>query len=102
LIHTSEIKNLLNLPSSYHLMMLIYVTILIISMLFSKQARGRPTWSLRATWCLRAPCWVTPVLVVITAARYGRSEVWPPQVLGDLRRAAAAIQASANGAKISF
>jgi len=31
-------------------MMLIYVTILIILMLFSKQARGLPTWSLRDTW----------------------------------------------------
>jgi len=39
------------------LMMLIYVTILIILMPFSKQACGRPTWSLRATWCPRAPCW---------------------------------------------
>jgi len=39
------------------LMMLIYVTILIILMLFSKQARGRSTWCLRATWCPRAPCW---------------------------------------------
>jgi len=39
------------------LMMLIYVMILIILMLFSKQVRGRPTWSLRATWCPRAPCW---------------------------------------------
>jgi len=35
------------------LMMLIYVTILIILMLFSKLARGRPAWSLRATWCPR-------------------------------------------------
>jgi len=22
-----------------------------------EQARGRPTWSLRATWCPRAPRW---------------------------------------------
>jgi len=39
------------------LMMLIYVTILIILMQFSKQARGQPTWSLRATWCSWALCW---------------------------------------------
>jgi len=26
-------------------------------MLFFKQARGRPSWSLRATWCPRAPRW---------------------------------------------
>jgi len=39
------------------LMMLIYVTILIILMTFSKQARGRPTWFLLATWCPRAPFW---------------------------------------------
>jgi len=38
-------------------MMSIYVTILIIFMLFSQQSRGRPTWPLRATWCPRAPCW---------------------------------------------
>jgi len=38
-------------------MMLIYVTILIIFMVFSKQARGRPRWSSRATRCPRAPCW---------------------------------------------
>jgi len=37
--------------------MLIYATTLIILMLFSKQACGWPPWSLRATWCLRVPCW---------------------------------------------
>jgi len=37
--------------------MLIYVTILIIFNAISKQARGRQTWSLRATWCPRALCW---------------------------------------------
>jgi len=26
-------------------------------MLFLDQARGRSTWSLRATWCPRAPRW---------------------------------------------
>jgi len=30
--------------------------ILIILMLFSKQARRRPTWSSQATWRQRAPC----------------------------------------------
>ena len=46
-IHTFKIQSLLNLPLiMLPLMMLIYVTILIILMPFSKQARGRPTWSL--------------------------------------------------------
>jgi len=31
------------------------VKALIILMLFLEQARGRSTWSLRATWCPRAP-----------------------------------------------
>jgi len=26
-------------------------------MLYLEQARGQPTWSLRATWCPRAPRW---------------------------------------------
>jgi len=26
-------------------------------MLLSEQARGRLTWSVRATWCPRTPCW---------------------------------------------
>jgi len=30
---------------------------LIVFMLLSEQARGRPTWSVRATWCPQAPCW---------------------------------------------
>jgi len=30
---------------------------LIMLMLFLDQARGRPAWSLRATWCPRAPRW---------------------------------------------
>jgi len=33
-------------------------------MLLSEQARGRPTWSVRATWCPRAPCW-RPLLYTI-------------------------------------
>jgi len=37
--------------------MLIYVMILIILMLFSKQAGGRPTWSFRPTRLPRTPCW---------------------------------------------
>jgi len=36
------------------LVMLIYVTILTISMLFLKQAHRRPTWSSQVTWW--APC----------------------------------------------
>jgi len=33
------------------------VKTLIRLMLFLEQARGRPTWSLRAIWCPRAPRW---------------------------------------------
>jgi len=38
---------------------LIFVSVktLIMVMLFLEQASGRPTWSLRATWCPREPCW---------------------------------------------
>jgi len=33
------------------------VNTLIMVVLFLEHARGRPTWSLRATWCLRAARW---------------------------------------------
>jgi len=33
------------------------VALLIMFMPLSEQARGRPTWSMRATWSPRAPCW---------------------------------------------
>ena len=58
LIHTSEIKILLNLPSII-LLLLIFVNVktLIMLMLVLEQARGRPTWSLRETRCPRAPRW---------------------------------------------
>jgi len=35
----------------------IHVKTLIMLMLFLEQARGRPMWSVRATWSPRAPCW---------------------------------------------
>jgi len=40
-------------------LVLIFVNVktLIMLMLFLQQARGRPTWSLRATWCPQAPRW---------------------------------------------
>jgi len=50
-LHTSEMKFLLNLPS----IILVLVKTLIILLLFLEQARGRPTCSLRATWCPWAP-----------------------------------------------
>jgi len=50
------------------LMMLIYVTILIILMIFSKQARGRPTWSLRATNVVLAGDLVPAGTVLVTPA----------------------------------
>jgi len=57
LIHTSEIKILLKLPSIILVLIFGNVKILIMLMLFLEQARGRPTWPLRATWCPRAPRW---------------------------------------------
>jgi len=44
---------LLNLPS----IILVLVKTLIILMLFLEQARGRPAWTLRESWCPRAPRW---------------------------------------------
>jgi len=46
LIHTSEIKILLNLPITL-VLTFVNVKTLIMLMLFLEQARGRPTWSLR-------------------------------------------------------
>ena len=51
-MHTFEIKILLNLP--------LIIWVLIMLMIFLEPARGRPTWSLRATWCPRAPRWWPP------------------------------------------
>ena len=48
-------KILLNLPSIILVLIFVNVKTLIMLMLFLKQARGRPTWSLRLTWCPRAP-----------------------------------------------
>jgi len=56
-IHTSEIKFLLNLLSIILALIFVNVKTLIMLMLFLEQVRGRPTWSLRATWCPRAPRW---------------------------------------------
>ena len=57
LMHTSEIKILLNLPSIILVLIFVNVKTLIILMLFLEQARGRPTLPLRAAWCSRAPRW---------------------------------------------
>jgi len=56
LIHTSEIK-ILNLPLIMLVLIFVNVKTLIMLILFLEQARGRPTWSLRATWCPQAPRW---------------------------------------------
>jgi len=48
---------LLNLPSLILVLIFVNVKTLIMLMLFLEQARGRLTWSLRATWCPRAPRW---------------------------------------------
>jgi len=39
------------------ILVFVNVQTLIMLMLFLEQARRRPTWSLRATWCPRAPRW---------------------------------------------
>jgi len=57
MIHTSEIKILLNLPSNILVLIFVNVKTLIMLMFLSEQIRGRPTWSLRATWCPRALRW---------------------------------------------
>ena len=57
LIQTNEINILLNLPSVILVLIFVNVKTLIMLMLFSERARGRLTWSLRATWCPRTPCW---------------------------------------------
>ena len=57
LIHTSEIIFLLNLPLINLVLIFVNTKTLIMLMLFLEQARERPTWSLRATWCLQAPRW---------------------------------------------
>jgi len=57
LIHTSEIIILLNLPSIILVLIFVNVKTLIMLTLFLEQTRGRPIWSLRTTWCPRAPRW---------------------------------------------
>jgi len=57
LIQSSEIKMLLHLPSIILELIFVNVKTMIMLTLFLEQARGRPTWSLRATWCPRAPRW---------------------------------------------
>jgi len=56
-MHTCETKILFKIPLI--ILVLIFVTMktLIMLMLFLEQARGGPTWSLRAIWCTRAPRW---------------------------------------------
>jgi len=62
LIHTSEIKSLPNLPPIILVLIFVNVKTLIMLMLLLEQACGRPTWSLRATWCPQASVLVTPGL----------------------------------------
>jgi len=52
-------KNLLNLSWNMVIKLKIFINVktLIMYMLLSEQARGRPMWSVRATWCPRTPCW---------------------------------------------
>jgi len=57
LIHTSEIKILLNLPSIILVLMFVNVKTLIMLISYLEQARERPTCSLQATWCPRGPPW---------------------------------------------
>ena len=57
LIQACEIKILLNLLLIILVLMFVNVKTLIMLILFLEQARWRPTWSLRATWCPRATHW---------------------------------------------
>ena len=57
LIHISEVKILLNLPSIVLVLIFVNVKTLIMLILFLEQASGRPAWFLRATWCPWAPRW---------------------------------------------
>ena len=61
LTYISEINILLKLSLMMLLSMeqitYIYVKILIMLILLSEQARGRPTWSVRTIWWPRTPCW---------------------------------------------
>jgi len=54
-MHTSQIKNFLYLPSIILVLIFVNAGTFGMLLLFLEQARGRPTWSLRATWCLWAP-----------------------------------------------
>jgi len=45
------------LPSIILVLIFVNVKTFIMLLLFLEQARGRPTCSLRATWCQRAPRW---------------------------------------------
>ena len=51
LIHTSEIKILLNLLSILLALIFVNVKTLIMLMLFLGQVCGHPMWSLQASWC---------------------------------------------------
>ena len=55
--YTFLVKNLLNLPSVILVLIFANVKTLIMLILFLEQASGRPTWSLRATWCPWALRW---------------------------------------------
>ena len=70
LIHTSEMKVLLNLLSIISVLIFVNVKTLILLMLFLEQARGRRTWSLRVTWCPQAPRWWPLVYPIWSAERY--------------------------------
>ena len=67
LIHTSEVKILLNSPSIILILIFVNAKTLIMLILFLEKARGRPTWSLRATWCPRAPRWWPLVCTTMAA-----------------------------------
>jgi len=45
-----------------------------------RTSRGRPTWSVRTTWCSRAPCWWPLIFTITGFSLEGRggsdSELW--------------------------
>jgi len=85
LIHASETKILLNLPSIILVLILVNVKTLIMLMSFLKQTRGRPRWSLRATCRPRAPRWwplrytMQNTVARLKSNMFAPQNFWPPK-----------------------
>ena len=85
-------KNLLNLSSIMlsvsfiKLKIFINVKTLIMFMLLSEQARGRPTRSVRTTWCPREPCWWPLVYIINSLLAANCMCSWEPYLFHCKRR----------------